>query len=73
MTDFEKYLRKRLLEAYVNISFYGTMDPDEVARKKAEGLNLRGIPKAEGLNPRGIPKAEGLNLRGIPTPPEDEQ
>lgn len=44
MTDFEKYLRKRLLEAYVNISFYGTMDPDEVARKKAEGLNLRGIP-----------------------------
>lgn len=44
MTAFEEYLRQRLLDAYASLSFYGTMDPDEIARMKAKGPKLRGIP-----------------------------
>lgn len=43
MTEFEEYLKRRLLEAHVNHVLYGTNDPHEISRIKAEGPKLQGI------------------------------
>lgn len=43
MTAFEEYLRERLAEALAMQAVYGTSDPDEIARRKAEGPKCRGI------------------------------
>lgn len=43
MTALEEYLRERLAEALAMQAVYGTSDPDEIARRKAEGPKCRGI------------------------------
>lgn len=45
MTAFEKYLRKRLAEDLARYAFYGTSDPEEIARMEAKGAKLRGLPE----------------------------